>query len=276
MPTGIPVTSTVTIGDIPPVCQSVGAHLAAKLQCFASDERTLTDELCDMICIWFSAPRVAPASGPVFQLHLQKTTTSVEVKFGADLELIISSPLGAKRCLLQAKVLDPVTLKLRCNSHAGWRKLRKQLQKARAAAGSLAFLLVYVPGGLLDGAEHGYGTYEQGFLGAQKNTKPSFWGATVIACDDLLRANGRWKAKSKVPHDSTGNFVDGIPFWQFVLELLLCRRGTWMELASAPEKAAVHPFMRLSVKADGIEADNWRMLQRMADEWLPPRNPRGD
>jgi len=34
------------------VAKSVGAHLASKLQCFHSDERTLTDELCDMTCIW--------------------------------------------------------------------------------------------------------------------------------------------------------------------------------------------------------------------------------
>ena len=45
-----PVTTDISL--LPEIANSLGAHLAAKLQGFASDERTLTDEFCDMICIW--------------------------------------------------------------------------------------------------------------------------------------------------------------------------------------------------------------------------------
>src|SRR5690606_19966668 len=123
MATGRPFSGRVTIPDMLAPAQSVGAHLAAKLESFASDERTLTDELCDMLCIWLSKPRRTTPGWPDFSLNLQKTTAAVEVMTGADLELTISSPLGYKHCLLQAKVLDPATGKLRCDSTQGWNKL---------------------------------------------------------------------------------------------------------------------------------------------------------
>jgi hypothetical protein len=56
MSTAFSFSSTLTIGDIISPGKSVGAHLAAKLDLFSSDERTLTDELCDMLGIWFDRP----------------------------------------------------------------------------------------------------------------------------------------------------------------------------------------------------------------------------
>ena len=41
-----------------PILDSVAAHVASKLQEFGTDERTLTDELCDMFCIWSDAARI--------------------------------------------------------------------------------------------------------------------------------------------------------------------------------------------------------------------------
>lgn len=107
MPTGRPFTVRVDIPRMIPPLQSVGAHLAAKLQCFGTDERTLTDELCDMLCIWLTAIS-NPSIPGAFYLNLRKTTANEEVRTGADLKLIIRSPKGFKVCLIQAKVLDPV------------------------------------------------------------------------------------------------------------------------------------------------------------------------
>ena len=126
----------IHINHVKAPAQSVGAHLASKLQMFGTDERTLTDELCDMLCIWLglvaSDPSLSPLSGPgTFTIDLSKTTARQEVRNGADLELVLSSPLGVKRCLIQAKVLDPKTQRLRCDSTEGWSKLRKQLVAAR-------------------------------------------------------------------------------------------------------------------------------------------------
>ncbi len=38
--------------ELTAITGSIGSHIAAKLQAFGSDERTLTDELCDMLLIW--------------------------------------------------------------------------------------------------------------------------------------------------------------------------------------------------------------------------------
>jgi hypothetical protein len=217
MPTATTFTSRVGISDIIAPAQSIGAHLAAKLDCFSTDERTLTDELCDMLCIWLSDTATVVSDGLsaryVFDLSLTKTTSAEEVKTGADLELIVSSPAGTKRCLIQAKVLDPVSLKLRCDSKAGWKKLRSQLIAARREAGELAFLLVYIPGRLLDQQWFGFSTYEQRFLSCIPNSRESYFGATIIPVCELINPTGRWKSKKhKVKHDGYGGFSGGLPF----------------------------------------------------------------
>jgi hypothetical protein len=193
MSTAFTFSKRIELSDVPPTAQSVGAHLAAKLQSFGSDERTLTDELCDMMCIWLGIQAIgSPASGSgAFTITLSKTTTSEEVLTGADLELIVSSPLGTKRCLVQAKVLDSTTGKLRCDSKDGWKKLRSQHVAARAEVGDLAFLLIYVPGSLLNGAKYGHVTYEQGFIQAPGGSTEAYFGATLIGVNDLLGASGR-------------------------------------------------------------------------------------
>src|SRR5690348_7135351 len=99
MTTGRPFTSTASAQHLAIVTRAAGAHLAAKLDEFASDERTLTDELCDMLCIWSQQFRSAQATAgshldatlpsTTFHFTLRKTTTSEEVKTGADLELVV-------------------------------------------------------------------------------------------------------------------------------------------------------------------------------------------
>jgi len=71
MPTGNPFRGRDTIIDVLSPVQSVGAHLAAKLQSFASDEFTLTGELCDMLCIWLSVPASTSSGFPSLLLELQ-------------------------------------------------------------------------------------------------------------------------------------------------------------------------------------------------------------
>lgn len=269
MPTASKFTSSVTIPDLIPPCQSVGAHLAAKLDSFCTDERTLTDELCDMLCIWLSHIQVSPKGAHTFNITLAKTTPAEEMKNGADLELFVQSPLGGKRCLIQAKVLDPVTMKLRCDSKAGWAKLRSQLVAARAQAGALAFLLIYVPGRLLNGNNYGFSTYEQGFLSSYTGSAEAFFGATLIPVDDLLDPKGRWRSqKYKVPQLTPGTFKNGIPFWKFLIELLLCRRGKWSGEVDALTTREVLAFRRLIVAGQENPRDKWEALQNMADQWL--------
>ena len=251
--------------------RSVGAHLAAKLECFGSDERTLTDELCDMLCLWLNHPGPHFISGGApIHLDLSKTTAKQEAKNGADLRLVVSSVHGAKDCLLQAKVFDTSTGKLR----GSYERLRKQLLKARNTCGSLAFLLVYVPAQHLDGASHGYGSWEQGFCKASLQGVSSGFGGTAIPVDKLLDAKGRWIDKvDKVPH-SHGHFANGLTVAQLLLELMVCLRGSWRlpgnGLVLAPEGDREH-FMTLSafVSSDA----SWATLQDEARAAInPPRD----
>lgn len=274
MPTTFSFSKRIHISDIRPTAQSVGAHLAAKLECFGTDERTLTDELCDMLCAWLGIEATRRARRPkgfgTFQLTLSKTTTATEVRTGADLELIVSTPLGAKRCLIQAKVLDPSTGKLRCDSTAGWKKLRQQLVLARNEVGDLAFLLVYVPGSMLDRGMYGYSTYEQRLLAPGHSTHAAFYGATLISANDLLGKSGRWRyAKAKVPEITPGQFRNGVPLWRFLTELLLCRRGVW---AKASENNVVQrqfpAYRSLEIGASEVSNGAWSELQSGADQWL--------
>lgn len=272
MSTASTFTQHLTMADIPEPAKSVGAHLAAKLELFYTDERTLTDELCDMLCIWLGMQAVhstSLSSGPSFDLTVSKTTTAEEVKTGADLELIVQSPLGTKRCLMQAKVLDPGTNKLRCASAQGWSKLRKQLVAARKEAGDLAFLLIYVPMSQLDGASYGYGTYEQGGTFAVTGSLPSSYGATLIPVDDLIGKSNRWRSrKDKVHCLSTGNFKSGLPFWRLLMELMLCRCGTWASERERINTEGLPPFRTIALTASNIEPNGWKELQSMAEQFL--------
>ena len=227
MSTAFGFTTLTDAAGVTASSRSLGAHLAAKLESFSSDERTLTDELCDMLCIWLqhSLP-----TGPAFVLHLKKTTAKQEKKNGADLRLVIHSPAGLKDCLFQAKVLDPTTGKLRCATPAGYVSLRNQLIKARNTCGDLAFLLVYVPSQHLDGAQHGYSSWEQGFCSNATPGKSSMYGATVIPVNALLDNADAWiDPINKVPHVA-GTFANGIPFSEALLELLVCLRGQWSDM----------------------------------------------
>jgi len=212
MSTAFRFSRRIDIGDIPAPAKSAGAHLSAKLELFHTDERTLTDELCDMLCIWLGmqAEFSASTSPLAFDLTLSKTTVGEEAQNGADLELIVSTPLGTKRCLMQAKVLDPSTKRLRCDSSPGWRKLRKQLVAARKDAGDLAFLLIYVPASVLDADHFGFTTYEQGLylkagdnVGASGNL-PAYFGATLIqSAANSTRAVQGWRAVLATPSRAT-------------------------------------------------------------------------
>lgn len=251
MPTTNPFTKKISIPDLISPGQSVGAHLAAKLDSFFSDERTLTDELCDMLCIWLTSPhtsRIIVPSPYVFDLFLTKTTPNEEIEIGADLELFVSSPLGKKRCLFQAKVLDPTSRKLRCDSTRGWEKLRTQLANAKKSAGDLSFLLIYVPGRMLNGRYYGFPTYEQGYLSnPPNNTKEAFYGVTVIPVNLLIDGYDQWISNvDKVKHDGNGGFRHGIALWMNqrlpVSEGLLSRQRESMSLDGNLFKKEVSNF----------------------------------
>lgn len=272
MSTASKFTQRLTIADIPSPAMSVGAHLAAKLQLFCTDERTLTDELCDMLCIWLGMEAVKAPHKPAsifFDLTISKTTTSQEVKTGADLELIIQSPLGKKRCLIQAKVLDPIKNELRCNSKSGWKKLRKQLVNARKEVGDLAFLLIYVPMNQLNGYFWGYGTHEQKYKIKNSKKISSAYGATLIPANKLIGANNRWRyVKEKVKREQDGSFTSGKPFWIVLLELMLCKIGTWDVSSATSSETGLTAVTSLKIEAGEIDKDKWVELQQRSDEFL--------
>jgi hypothetical protein len=268
MSTAFRFKTRLNIGDIRAPAQSVGAHLAAKLETFGSDERTLTDELCDMLSIWISGLKSA---GPLaFELDVAKITARLEAKIGADLELVVSSPLGVKRCLIQAKVIDPVTLKLRGESPAQWYRLRQQLLRASRQVGwAGTYLMLYVPGGLLDGSFYGYLTYEQGNLVKVGGTHASFFGATLISAEHLLSPRGWWlRRKDKLRELAPGHYQDGVPFWQFLMGLLTCRRGEWTDRRYAADGAlkeqGPQPFRTLCLSAGEVSESLWRDIQEQS------------
>jgi hypothetical protein len=276
MPTQRSFTSRINMGAIREPASAVGAHLSAKLECFGTDERTLTDELCDMLCIWLGIqaqrdPVEVPSGFGAINITVAKMTTAQETVNGADLELVLRSPLGTKRCLIQAKVLDPQTVKLRCNSKVGWATLRKQLVAARKETADLTFLLVYVPGGLLNGRRYAYMTYEQGFMGDTSQRAESYLGATLIPVSALLGPSGRWRYKDKVRQSAPGVFVDGVALWRLLLELLLCRRSKWTDRQlKANSDGGVLVFRTLEIGAHENEPETWGVLQAESARWLPP------
>jgi len=278
MPTGHIVHVKTTIPALIYPCRSVGAHLAAKLSRFQSDERTLTDELCDMLAIWleFASAIPAPTPWPTFELTLSKTTPREERKIGADLELIIRTPLGFKKCLLQAKVLETTGDHLRniaLGNKTAWNKLRSQLRDMRRRTPDLAFLLVYVPADLLDWRVQGFPSYEQGFHRKPKMGFQSYWGATVVPVNKVLKPlPGRgWLSRS----DPLGAGIPigtslGVPFWKFLLDVLLCGQGTWEVLGETKVTISdeLESHRRLTVGVSGISVEEWRKLQARREEIL--------
>jgi hypothetical protein len=252
---------------LPEISNSLGAHLAAKLQGSGSDELTLTDEFCDMICIWAGTGvprrmRIAPAPKMPIVLDLQKVSPQIEVVMGADLELVIRSPLGAKRLLAQAKVLDPERLRLRCDSTEGWEKLRGQLSKCRKDAGLLAYLLLYVPEAELNGSRYAFGTWEQR-LGGSGSGADSRFGATFIAVNDLLNKDDTWRSTPPLTYKGGGRFhPGGVSFTSLLLQLLSCSVGDWGPVVSSlryieQDDTQERPFRLMDVTVGGIEETTW-------------------
>lgn len=231
------------LNAIPTIGDSLGTHLAAKLQAFGSDERTLTDELCDMLCVWTEQLPAAHATGALgrrgvpaglpgplprerVQLRIEKVSQRRESVLGADLELRLGSPVGTKRMLAQAKVLDPDDRTLRCDTPAEWEKLRVQLENCRTHAGHLSFLLVYVPMEGLRRVPGYFATWEQNHVASGSGPHSRF-GATLIPVDDLLDRHGAW-ISGRLPRVLQGRLSPpGLSLTRVLLEMLACLRGRW-------------------------------------------------
>jgi len=239
MGTSRKVTRRVDLQTLVGATNSLGAHIGAKLGSFHSDERTLTDELCDMFAIWAerhprlgkSAPRSSAATTPrtvPLQVTIQKLTPKDESRRGGDFELEIETPRGTKLALFQAKVIDPDTLNLRGDDPASRDRLERQLRAAEKAVGrDLAFVLLYVPWSQLNGQRWGFGTWEQGFAGKSLGSLKSFMGASVVPLTELSGAGETWSFTPFTKHLGVHNSsVKHFSFTQIVLELASCRRGT--------------------------------------------------
>jgi hypothetical protein len=156
MPTRTTFPVKANAPALPAISNSVGAHIASKLEAFASDERTLTDELCDMLCLWATRTPLQGGAATIVNLVINKISQNLESTVGADLEILLLSPPGAKRLLAQAKVLDPGTMNLRVIGKASWGDLRIKLAKCRQRAPGLAYLMLYVPKGQLNGSKYAF------------------------------------------------------------------------------------------------------------------------
>ena len=99
----------------------------------------------------------------------------------------------------------------------------------------------------------------------------AYFGATLIPVSALLDPSGRWlNTKLKVPQCSAGQFKGGIALWRVLIELLLCRRSSWLPDSDARDQEPLQAFRRLSIGASGIEEGTWRELQASAEQYLPP------
>jgi hypothetical protein len=230
----------VSVAALLQIVDSLGAHVSAKLELFGTDERTLTDDLCDMLYIWArsrqsrSASRRSPSlPSPLASLQLpvevSKTTQQEESAVGCDLAITVTSPHGAKTALFQAKVFDPKDDDLRCASKEGWSKLWSQLVLMQQRESQLSHMLVYVPGSRLGRDTFGYSTWEQGFQPGRPNSSRSArYGVTLIRVDDLLDGSGNWLHSPPVEHLGGGAFnPPGTSLSQLLVDMISCKRGTW-------------------------------------------------
>jgi hypothetical protein len=131
------------------------------------------------------------------------------------------------------------------------------------------YLMLYVPGGLLDGGFYGYSTYEQRRLVTVAGTHASFFGATLISAEHLLSPRGWWlRRKDKLRELAPGRYQDGVPFWQLLIELLTCRRGKWTDHRYVADGALAEgrpqPFRTLRVSAGEVSESVWRDIQGQA------------
>lgn len=272
MPTRRTFNTKVSYKEITHITNSIGAHIGSKLQEFGTDERTFTDELCDMLCIWSNLivntkqttspddPFIDSLPSSEFNLELHKTTPSREVLIGSDLEIIIRSPFGFKKALFQAKVLDPDTGSFRIVGNTQWEKLRQQLSDMRQENGDLSFLLIYVPGGLLDGTGHLFQTWEQGFLSKSTSGTNSRFGSTVIPVNHLLDDNDDWLNNPSVDVLTNGRFQPrGFSFTRILLELFSCSRGAWISFNNdySTSDNDGPPFCSLSMSTEENSMESW-------------------
>lgn len=274
-----------SLKDLVVIMNSLGAHVAAKLDHFASDERTLTDDLCDMFYIWAKQgharfqrfPSLPPEEQQlinslpdrVFDVSITKTTQQEEATVGADFALKVTTPLGVKRALMQAKVYDPQDNKLRCDSAAGWDKLWGQLVLMRSRS-NLSFFLIYVPGGKLNRATQGIGTWEQQLREPHKSATSSKFGVTLIATDQLLDGSNGWRHYHPVTSLSNGEFQPkGISLAKLLIEMLLCKQGVWtsdgVNPVDQPRRGERDvypvnyvPYREISISFDKLTEDEWR------------------
>lgn len=263
------VQATVNAPTLAAACNSIGAHLGAKLGAFHSDERTLTDELCDMFAVWASR-RLYPPSyldrfGPL-NVSIQKLTPAEENRRGGDLEIEIVTPHGHKRALFQAKVIDPDTLSLRGNSSADRTRLLQQMNDAEADVGrSLTFLLLYVPWSELDGRIWQFATWEQGFAGPSSGTLGSFMGTSVVPLTDLSSSDSTWRFDPPLKH--IGNFLSPVAhlsLTQTLLELVACARGDWAsptEDAFSAERDVPPEMTHLRVGFESADERPWDVVE---------------
>lgn len=257
------VNVAVDAAGLVSVVNSIGAHLGAKLGSFHSDERTLTDELCDMFAIWASAHPIWSPS-PSIHLSIQKLTTAQERARGADLEIRVATPRGEKRALFQAKVIDPDTLKLRGGTKHDHARLKRQLKDARQEVGvDLTFLLLYVPWRLLDGRTWAFPTWEQGFAGTTLGRLGSFMGASVLPLIDLMEPSGRWRNQPPFQHVGQFAALPHLSLTRILLDLAVCNRGVAATVDEGERflsETSASTILHLGLDpADGVE---WGEVER--------------
>jgi hypothetical protein len=278
MSTTNPVHATIDILSLVSTLNSVGAHIGAKLGAFHSDERTLTDELCDMFAIWSAAPATSSSSSlGTIDMTIQKLTAYQEKRIGGDFEIIIDTPRGSKRALFQAKVIDPSTLALRNNTPASRRHLRRQLRKAEIEVGKdLTFLLLYIPWVMLNGYQWTYQTWERGFVGNATGTLNSLMGTSIVPLSDLSGTGNRWNYSPSLRH--VGNFtspLNHISFTRVILELAACTRGIPspnISINHLREIPSIGP--QVLIKMEASKNNNWeqieesiKMVLEIPEEW---------
>jgi hypothetical protein len=279
-----------SLKDLVIITNSLGAHVAAKLDHFASDERTLTDDLCDMFYIWARKEHahshahmrgipdeelklISLLPDKKFDVSITKTTQQEEATVGADFALKVTTPLGVKRALMQAKVYDPQDDKLRCDSLAGWDKLWGQLVLMRSRS-NLSFFLIYVPACKLNRATQGIGTWEQQLHESQTSLTSSKFGVSLISADQLLDNSNNWRFPHPLIHVGNGKFrPKGISLTKLLIDMLLCRQGVWTSDGISPvdqppeDRRDVYPVNYLPYREISISFDNLT-----ADEWLEVTN----
>ncbi|HJP96739.1 MAG TPA: hypothetical protein VJ843_05230 [Candidatus Saccharimonadales bacterium] len=277
-------TVQTSVGALLTIMDSLGAHVGSKLQLFATDERTLTDDLCDMFYIWAQQPGIPTPKyyHPLLQrpltMTISKSTQQEEADYGYDLGIKLDTPEGIKYAVLQAKVYDPQSNKLRCDSQQGWIKLSSQLILMRAWLQSwgsdLAYLLIYVPISKLARPVLPVSTWEIGVAQTLKprSKKNAAFGATLIRFDSLLDKNQAWKLTPPVKHVRNGLFKPaGITLSRLLIDLLLCNQGRWIPRGgfqadgSGPNTELRHgfpfnyiPYREIGISVEDISREEWR------------------